>query len=193
MPKYFDENGDEITEGVFSQEEVDTQLEEAKKTAGEEAVKAAEEAATAAAAEEGNKPTAPAGEPDVAQQIQDLTNIVSGLVKSGESTGSSQFSDGLDEEKKTQFNDQFEALNKTGNYEDTPAGIEKRASDAYMLTTGEAFDHGDMNMGNLSGANAGKTAVVVNKEQSETDKGLSELLGNSEEDVKKFGGNEEQK
>lgn len=176
----FDKDGKPV-EGVFSQAELDAKIEEAKKafvppTPTPEPKK--EEPAPAAA-----KPD------DVMAALKALQETVGSLVKSGETTGASKFTAALDDEKKTAFNTQFEALQKTGQYENTPEGIEKRAAAAYMLTTGESFDAGNFNMGNLS-AVGGKALNKPNAEMSEVDKQISAALGNTPEDFKKHTANQ---
>lgn len=171
----FDKDGN-LVENVFSQEELDVKIAEAIKTA-----KPADPVVT---------PPAPAVPPetkpdDVMAVLKSLQDTVSTLVKSTEISGASKFTASLDEEKKTAFNTQFEALQKTGQYENTPEGIEKRAAVAYMITTGEAFDAGNFDMGNLSSV-GGKTTVKANAQQSEVDKQISEALGNTEAEVKKY-------
>lgn len=173
----FDKDGNPV-ENVFSQDELDAKIAEAVK-----AVKPKEE-------EKKETPPAPVPTPndEVMNAIKALQETVGTLVKSSETTGTTKFTASLDEEKKIAFNTQFEALQKTGQYENTPEGIEKRAAAAYMLTTGESFDAGNFDMGNLSGT-SGKSPAKPNAEQSEVDKQLSEVLGNTEEDVKKYSGN----
>ena len=171
----FDKDGKPV-EGVFSQAELDAKIEEAKKAFVPPVV-------------EPKKEDAPAPKPDdVMAVLKSLQETVSTLVKSGENTGASKFTANLDDEKKTIFNTQFEALQKTGMYENTPEGIEKRAAAAYTLTTGSTPDAGNFNMGNLS-AVGGKTAVKISTEMSEVDKQISAALGNTEADFKKHGGN----
>lgn len=180
----FDKDGNPI-ENVFSQEELDAKLKEAKEAADAEVAKAK----TDADVEVAKNKTPETQKPDeVLATLKELQETVSGLVKTTETSGASKFTSSLDEEKKTVFNEKFEALQKTGAYENTPEGIEKRASDAYTLTTGTAFDFNNFNMGNLS-AVSGKSPVKSNVQQSEVDKILSEVLGNTEDDIKKYGGN----
>lgn len=175
----FDKDGNPV-ENIFSQEELDAKI--------AEAVAAAKPKEEEKKPETPPAPTTPQAGDDVMTVLKSLQETVSTLVKSTETTGASKFTAGLDEEKKTVFNTQFEALQKTGLYENTPEGIEKRAAAAYTLTTGETFDAGNFNMSNLS-ASGGKAPTKPNVEQSEVDKQLSEVLGNTEEDVKKFSGN----
>lgn len=182
----FDKDGKPV-ENVFSQEELDAKIKEAKDADAAAAAKAKADADTAAEAAKTKAPEAQKPE-DMMAVLKALQETVGSLVKSTESTGASKFTSGLDEEKKTAFNSQFEALQKTGQYENTPEGIEKRAAAAYMLTTGEAFNAGNFDMGNLSGA-GGKSVTKANAQQSEVDKQISEALGNTAEDVKKHGDN----
>lgn len=174
----FDKDGN-LVENVFSQEEVDTKIKEAK-----EIEDARLKAEADAEAEKNKQPQDP--KPDaVMEAIKALQETVGTLVKSTETTGASKYTASLDEEKKTVFNTQFEALQKTGMYDNTPEGIEKRAVAAYTLTTGETPDAGNFNMGNLS-AVGGKAPDKSATEMSEADKQISEALGNTAEDFKKY-------
>lgn len=178
----FDKDGNPV-ENVFSQEEVDAKIAEAK----------SQVTPPAPVAEPKKEDVQPSATPevnlaDVVASITSLQETVSSIVKSNETTGISKFTASLDEEKKATFQTQFEALQKTGMYENTPEGIEKRASVAYTIATGEAFDAGNFDMGNLSAA-SGKAPTKPNAEMSEVDKQLSEVLGNTEEDFKKHADN----
>ena len=179
--KYFNEEGEEVTEGIFTQEDIDkavTDAAAAKVTADE----AEAEAATAAAAA---APAAPeAG--STAETLAKIQETLATLTKSNEVNSSGKFASGLDAEKKVVFDQKYESLGKTGDYAETPEGLEQRASDAYQLATGESFDHGNFNMNNLSVA-AGKAPVVANKEQTEKDKEIGDALGNTKEDYEKHG------
>ena len=170
----FDKDGKPV-ENVFSQEELDAKIAEAVKTA---APAPAAPAAPAAAVPASVKPE------DLMAALTALQATVGSIVKSTETTGASKFTASLDDEKKTAFNTQFEALQKTGQYENTPEGIEKRAAAAYMLTTGESFDAGNFDMGNLSSV-GGKAPTKPSTEMSEVDKQISAALGNTEADFKK--------
>lgn len=173
----FDKDGNPV-ENVFSQEELDAKIAEAVKEVVPPVVENKETPSTPVTV----KPE------EIMAALTALQATVGSIVKSTETTGASKFTANLDDEKKTAFNTQFEALQKTGLYENTPEGIEKRAAAAYVLTTGESIDAGNFNMGNLSSI-VSKAPVKVNTETSETDKQISAALGNTEEDIKKYGGN----
>ena len=182
MPKYFDADGVEITEGIFSQEDVDKAITDAvaaKVTADEEAV-------TAKAAEDEAAAKAGPAPGSVEETLATIQTTLANMTKSNETISSSKFVSDMDEESKTAFEKKYESLAKTGDYEDTPEGLEQRGNDAYQLTTGQTFDHGNFNMNNLSSA-TGKAPTKPNQEQSEEDKGIGEALGNTEEDYKKHG------
>lgn len=174
----FDKDGNPV-ENVFSQEELDAKIAEATKVVVPPVVEPKKEDVQVPATV---KPE------DIMAALTALQATVGSIVKSTETTGASKFTATLDEEKKTEFNTQFEALQKTGQYENTPEGIEKRAAAAYMLTTGESFDAGNFNMGNLSAA-GGKSPTKPATEMTEVDKQISAVLGNTEEDFKKHGAN----
>jgi len=174
----FDKDGNPV-ENIFSQEELDAKIAEAVK----EATLAPVADPKPESASEAQKPE------DIMAAIKALSDTVSGFVKSNESAGASKYSSELDEEKKIIFNNKFEALQKTGLYENTLEGIEKRSADAYQLTTGEAFDAGNFNMQNLSSA-GGRGPIKTDAQVSEADKEISAILGNTEEDIKKYGGNQ---
>jgi len=178
MPKYFDADGVEITEGIFTQEDVDKAIIDAaaaKVTADE-----------AAAAEEAEKAEAGPLPGSTEETLANIQATLATLTKSNESNSSSKFVSGMDEEKKSAFEKKYESLAKTGDYEETPEGLEQRGNDAYQLTTGQSFDHGNFNMGNLS-SSGGKAPTKPSEQQSEEDKGIGEALGNTEEDYKKHG------
>ena len=173
--KYFDDQGVEITEGIFSQEDVDKAV--------------ADAAAAKVTADEAEAATAAPAAPEAGSTAETLANIqatLATLTKSNEANSSGKFASGLDAEKKVVFDQKYESLGKTGDYAETPEGLEQRASDAYQLATGESFDHGNFNMNNLSVA-AGKAPVVANKEQTEKDKEIGDALGNTKEDYEKHG------
>lgn len=176
----FDKDGNPV-ENVFSQEELDAKIAEAVKTA-----KPADPTPV-------TPPTPPAPteqkSDDVMNVLKSLQETVNSLVKTTETNGASKFTASLDAEKKKTFETQFEALQKTGLYENTPEGIEKRAAAAYTLTTGETFDAGNFNMGNLGAVGGGKAPIKSTTEMTEADKQISAALGNTEDDIKKFGGN----
>lgn len=178
----FDKDGN-LVENVFSQEELDAKIEEAKKTFTQTNINDIKQTESSDVV----KPATVKPE-EIMAALTALQETVVSIVKSTETTGASKFTANLDDEKKTVFNTQFEALQKTGLYENTPEGIEKRAAAAYVLTTGESIDAGNFNMGNLSSVGS-KAPVKVNTEISETDKQISAALGNTEEDIKKYGGN----
>ena len=175
--KYFNEEGEEVTEGIFTQEDIDkavTDAAAAKVIADEEAAATTADAVPAV--------PAPGSTEETLAKIQET---LASLTKSNQTNSSGKFVSGLDAEKKTAFDQKYESLGRTGDYPDTPEGLEQRGSDAYQLTTGESFDHGNFNMQNLGSA-SGKSPVNPNTEVSEADKEIGAALGNSEEDIKKY-------
>ena len=71
-------------------------------------------------------------------------------------------------------------------YAETPEGLARRSEDAYLLATGEKYNAGTVNMGNLIASGGGKSNTDA-KVVTEADKSINEALGNTAEDIAKFG------
>lgn len=177
--KAFDKDGKEIE--VFSQEELDAKIKEAGEKAAADALAAAEakakadaDAAAAAAGQGGNE--IPEWAKPIVAAVQSLSqNHTMGYVD--------KVATGLDADKRKEVEAKFASL--TG-YEETPEGMARRAEDAYLLATGERFNAGTVNMGNLMASGSGRTDTDP-KVQTETDKNVQAALGISQADVEKFG------
>jgi len=101
--KIFNEEGEEVTEGIFTQEDIDkavTDAAAAKVTADE----AEAEAAAAAPAV-----PAPGSTEETLAKIQET---LASLTKSNEANSSGKFASGLDAEKKVAFDQKYESLGK---------------------------------------------------------------------------------
>lgn len=171
----FDKDGNPV-EGVFTQAELDAKIEEAKK------------AFTPVASTETPvvDPTKVTATPALDPIITSLQEQVAALATGFQSSVTSKFATGLDADKKTAFETKFKELAALPSYDQTPQGLERRAADAYAITTGQPFNFDALNMGNL-GVSGGKAPTAPNTELKEEDKGLAALLGNKPEDYKKYG------
>lgn len=173
----YDADGN-LVEGMFSQEEVDAQIEEAKKAF----IPVTTDAPVA-------PPVVDIVKKDDEDVIAKMQEQINTLVRNSQLGGTSKYLSGLDADKSVVFNKQFDDLGKTGSYEDTPDGLQKRSEAAYLLTVGQPFDYNALNMGNLS-AVSGRTAAKPADELTEVDRGLASMFGNTVDDYKKYGNSE---
>lgn len=173
MP-YIDKDGNEVPD-VFTKEELEQQI-----AAAVEAAQKKEPPAPATPPEPEKRP-GPTNE--LAEQIKQINERMQVLVQSQQKSVVSRFVSGLDADKKAAFEQRFEKLQ---GYGETPDEIERRAADAYLLEVGQPFDAGALNMANLAAAGGGKNVLGEKKEMSEVDKQISAVLGNTEEDFKKY-------
>jgi len=90
----------------------------------------------------------------------------------------------LDGDQVTELQNKFNSL--TG-YDETPEGMQRRAEDAYLLTTGQRFDAGTMDMKNIASGVGGKAGVTAPPQASADEQALRSALGISEEDIQKYG------
>ncbi len=176
----FDKDGNPV-EGVFTQAEVDAKIAEAKALAVA-AAGAVPPVVTPPTPATPVTPPAPVVDPLIASLQEQVAALTTGF----QTSITSKFSGGLDADKKTAFETKFNELGVLSSYDKTPQGMERRAADAYALTTGQPFNFDALNMGNL-GATGGKAPTVPNTELKEEDKALAEVLGNKPEDYKKYG------
>lgn len=170
----FDKDGNPV-EGVFSQAELDAKIAEAKAAVVPPVVTPTVPAT----------PVVPAA-PLVDPLLTSLQEQVTTLSKGFETSVTTKFAGGLDADKKAAFEKKFEELAVLSSYDKTPEGLQRRAADAYALTTGQPFNFDALNMGNLGNVN-GKAPTVPNKELREEDKAIAAALGNTPEDYKKYG------
>lgn len=179
--KVKDNDGNEIE--VFTQEELDAKLKETTDKAVADALALKEKEASdkakaeadAAAAGAGDKDEIPSWAKPIVAAVQSLSqNHTMGYVE--------KVSTGLDADRRKLVETKFSSL--TG-YEDTAEGMQRRAEDAYLLATGEKFNAGTVNMGNLVAGSGGRT-VTDSKAVTEADKNIQSALGITTADVEKF-------
>ena len=152
-------------------------------TAAEVAAKIEAEKATWAAEQKPPAPAAPAADPNaVPEWFKPFAEQVTKLSGNLQTTVISDYAASLDADKKQAFNSRFDSL--TG-YPDTPEGMQKRAADAYLLTTGQPYEAQAINMGNIVAAGNGpvRPAAPV----GEVDKAFAQTFGITEQDVAKYG------
>lgn len=164
----FDANGNKV-EGYLSADEVAAKV--AAEKAAWEATKPTTPPTPPAPAE--NEP--PAWFKPFAEQVQRLSgNQTSTLVK--------DFVSGLDADKQKEFDAKFNSLS---GYDETPEGIQRRAQDAYLLTTGQPYNANAVNMQNV--VSSGNRPVKPEAPKAEVDEAFKSVFGISDEDVKKYG------
>lgn len=122
--------------------------------------------------------------PEWAKSIKAQVDALGGTVQS---TVNGKYLDkvsaGLDADKSKDLTTKFESL--TG-YEDTAEGRQRRAEDAYLLTVGERYTDGGVNMNNLSNASGAKNSVTTDAQTSAADKEIQSMLGITAADVEKY-------
>lgn len=156
----FDSEGNKV-EGVMTAEEV---------TAKIEAEKSAWEASKA--------PVVPAADPNaVPEWFKPFADKVTQLSGNQRTMVTSEISGGLDADKREAFTKRFDSL--TG-YEETPAGIQQRAHDAYLLTVGQPYEAQSINMGNVVAT--GGSPVRPSAPAPEVDKAFGEVFGINDAD-----------
>lgn len=175
---YFDKDGNEVT-NVYTKEQVDQMIADAVKNAAPAPVTPPAPAPAPAA------PIAPAPEPNpLAEEVKRLSETVSAFVGSHRTATIDRFAAGMDADTRKLYEERFTALQ---GYGETPQEIERRAADAYLLQTGQKFEGNSFNMSNLANVNGRGPTSTVKVDYSEEDKKIGSVLGNTEEDYKKFG------
>lgn len=175
----FDKDGKPI-EGVFSKEEVEAQVKAAAEKAvadAKAAADAAAEAARVAAQGSGN------GGDEMPDWAKTLVQKVDSLSNHNTQSYLSKVVTGLDSDKAKEVEAKYASL--TG-YAETPEGLARRSEDAYLLATGQKYNAGTVNMSNLMAAGGGKSNTDA-KVLTEVDKNINDALGNTAEDIAKFG------
>lgn len=126
-----------------------------------------------------NEDEPPAWAKALQEQVNLLSNNQSHSVL-GRFTGS------VSEDQRKEIQEKYNAM--TG-YENTPEGLEARASDAYTLVVGRRPEESGVNLGNVNAAGGAPAGGGDGGYQpTESDKELQKALGVSEDDVKKYGG-----
>lgn len=186
MSKLFDENGNEVE--AFTKEELDAEIEKFKKEEEDADAKKKEEEAAAAKAkeEEENKQKAETEKTEVEKMNERLSRIEAENKQLKVEKLADQFA-GNDAEKRKIFMAKFDRL--TG-YEETGDGLIERATDAAKLAFGEDAGIDTTTLGNAGGRNPGDVKQV---QTTQADKDIQSALGISEDDVKKYGGEENKK
>lgn len=181
--QYFDKDGNEVTD-VYSKEQLDEALKKKEKEVREE-LKPKEDVPA-----EPSQPATPGPEKNpLEEKLEQLSGVVSAFVNNQKQAVVSKYTTGLDADKRKAYEERFNAMQ---GYGDTPEEIERRASEAYLLETGQRFNDSGFNMQNLAvvaGKNQG--GQRSQKELSEQDKALGALFGNKPEDYEKYGNSEQ--
>lgn len=175
----FDKDGKPV-EGVFSKEEVEAQVKAAADKAAADA-KAASDAAIEAARVAAE--AAGAGGDQIPEWAKTLVQKVDSLSNHNTQSYLGKVVTGLDSDKAKEVEAKYASL--TG-YAETPEGLARRSEDAYLLATGQKYNAGTVNMGNLMASGQGKSNIDP-KAITEVDKNINTALGNTPEDVAKFG------
>lgn len=192
MTKLYDESGDEV-EGAMTKEEFEAQKNDAIAKAVEEALNAEKEKEKLnkehpAKADEQTTGKTETTEPNLGQtdDIALLKKQIEALSSSINSERVGKFADKYsagDPEKAKLFQEKYERL--TG-YEDTPDGISERAADAARLA---GLEPASVDIGAVSGTGTGRDISGTGTQKvSEADKAIRNMLGISEDDAKKYGG-----
>lgn len=165
----FDSEGNKV-EGVMTQAEVEAKI-------------AAEKAAWEASKTTPPAPAAPAADPNaVPEWFKPFAETVTRLSGNQTTMVTKEIADGLDADKREAFTKRFDSL--TG-YDETPEGIQRRAQDAYLLTTGQPYQAQAINMQNVAAAGGGPTRPSA--PAPEIDKAFGATFGITDEDRNKFG------
>jgi hypothetical protein len=167
----FDKDGNPVT-GIMSQAEVDALV-----------------AAQKAEWEKANVPPAPVTPPaptadEPPAWAKELIGKVETLSGNQKAVVVSDFVKVLEADKQPIFTAKFDQL--TG-YPETPEGMQQRASDAYLLTTGQRYETSGVNMQNIVAANG--SPVRPGAPATEVDKAFQQTFGITDEDVKKHSSN----
>jgi len=169
----FDKDGNPVA-NVFSQEELDAKL-AAEKTAWEEANKPPESPAAV------TPPAVDPNEPPV--WFKPFADKVDRLAGNQTTMVVQDYTNGLDAEKRAEFDKRFNGL--TTGYEDTPEGQQKRASDAYLLATGQPYTANEMNTANFTASQG--HIVRPSAAKPEIDTAIQGAFGVTAEDAAKYG------
>lgn len=184
--EYFDKDGNKI-EGLVTQEELSQKITEAIDAAKLEFEKNKESDGDK---DQGKDPKEGNDADDVVEKVKAALESL-GISKEKIDTISNNQTSGflskyknlIDEDKKEEFQNRYNSLQ---GYGETPEEIEKRAQDAFLLTTGARFSDEGLNMQNLGHSTGNKANVNDKKEMSDLDKSISNVLGNSDDDIKKY-------
>ncbi len=171
----FDKEGKPI-EGVFSKEEVEAQVKAASEKAiadAKVASDAAIEAARVAAEQNGDMP----------EWAKTLSQKVDSLSNHNTQSYLGKVVTGLDADKAKEVQAKYDSL---GGYAETPEGLARRSEDAYLLATGQKYNGETVNIGNLMASGQGRSHIDP-KVTTEVDKNINAALGNTPEDIAKFG------
>lgn len=168
----FDKDGNPV-EGVFTQEELDAKI--------KEAVEAQSAAVVPPAPETPPAPTTPDEPPAWAKGLIERIDRLDG---NQQSAVVKNYTVGLDADKQKEFQANYEKL---AGYDNTQDGMDRRAQDAYLLTTGQRFNSEAVDMKSVAagfgGAGNPNSPVKPTGEQ----KAIQDALGITEDDVKKYG------
>jgi hypothetical protein len=168
MAEVYDAEGN-LIEGYLSPEEVAAKIEAEKAEWAK-----IKPPAPVTTEQKSNEDEPPAWFKPFAEQVQKLSgNQTSTFIK--------DYVSNLDADKQKEFDAKFNSL--TG-YDDSPEGIQKRAQDAYLLTTGQPYNATAVNMQNIVASTGGPVRPSAPK--PEVDKGIQEVLGITEEDANKY-------
>lgn len=180
MAELFDKEGNPV-EGALTQDELEAKIAE-EKAAWEEANKAPKTPPAPA------PETSPAGDdtPEWAKTlVENLSTLKSQVeILSGNQTTTTikQYVEAVDDDKKEEFNKKFESL--TG-YDNTPEGLQQKASDAYLLVTGQRYEDSGIDMRGFTGV--GRGPVEGKKQEESADaKAIEEVFGITDEDKAKY-------
>ncbi len=136
--------------------------------------------------EEKNKPPVAAPVPPPSDEppawFKPFAETVNRLATNQQSTIVADVVSAVEADKRELFNTKFNNL--TG-YPETPEGLQARARDAYVLTTGQPYNAPAVNMQNIVAANG--RPVIPQAPKGEVNKEVAAVFGISEEDVKKYG------
>lgn len=178
MAELYDKDGN-LVEGAITKEELDTKLGEAK-ISWEAEQKPAEEQKQVEQKQTDEVPPWAKKFVDGFNTLQEQVNNLNG---NQTTTHISRFKNAVDTARQADFQTKFDSL--TG-YENTPEGLEKRAADAYLLTTGQRYEESGMDMRGFT-SNGRGPVDTIKPTNSESIKAIDQTFGISEADAEKYG------
>lgn len=181
MAELFDKDGN-LVEGALTKDELEAKLVE-EKTAWEEANKEQPPAEDTPPAPAPSGDETPEWAKSLVENITSLKSQVDTLNGNQTSTTIKQYVEAVDDDKRDEFNKKFESLS---GYDETPEGLQQKASDAYLLVTGQRYEESGVDMRGFTGV--GRGPVEAKKPEDSADaKAIEEVFGISDEDKEKYG------
>jgi hypothetical protein len=170
MSEYYDADGN-LVEGLFTADELTAKIEEAK-------------ASFTPPPADPVPPVTPVATTDnePPEWFKPFAAKVDQLAGNQKETVISSIAAAVDAEKRVNFNTNF---NNLLGYAETPEGMQERAKAAYLLTTGQQYNDGAINMQNIDASKGGPTKPTA--PPAAVDEGFKKTFGITDEDITKYG------